>query len=107
MNEEIDRINRELPNTLHNEKTNAIRQWISSVINRMERYKAEHNRLLKEHMTQLELAIWQTRLDEKEDANSTLEAQSNKTKDTERKETRITSGAHIIIKNVLPFLRMA
>jgi hypothetical protein len=111
MNGEIDRINRELPNTLHNEKTNAIRQWISSVINRMDHYKAEHNRLLKEHMTQLELAIWKTRLDaEEEDDNSTQEVQSNKANtdtDCVRKGKRITSGAHAIIKNVLPFLELA
>eukprot|EP00986_Skeletonema_menzelii_P004535 scaffold1551_cov74-Skeletonema_menzelii.AAC.1 len=55
LNQEIDRINQELPDTQAHEKTDLIRRWIISVIERMEHYKVEHNRLLKEHMTQLEL----------------------------------------------------
>jgi hypothetical protein len=43
INQEIDRINQDLPNTPANEKTDAIRQWITSVINRMEHYKSQHN----------------------------------------------------------------
>eukprot|EP00986_Skeletonema_menzelii_P010359 scaffold5047_cov127-Skeletonema_menzelii.AAC.3 len=108
MNGEIDRINQELPNNPQNEKTDLIRQWILSVIDRMERYKAEHNRLLKEHMTQLELAVWKTKLDEKVD-NSTLKVQAKRIKideESAREEKRITSGADIIIKNVLPFLKL-
>ena len=111
MNEEIDRIKQGLPGIHAEEKTNAIRQWVISVINRMEHYKAEHNRLLKEHITQLELAIWKTRLDaEEEDGNLTLEVQSNKANtdtDCVRKGKHITSGADTIIKNVLPFLKLA
>ncbi len=63
-------------------------------------------------MTQLELAIWKAKLDEKEgEDKSTLEVQPKKAKvDVEamRKEKRITSGASIsiIIKNVLPFLEL-
>ena len=108
MNQEINQINRELPSTDGVEKANAIRLWIRSVINRMERYKAEHNRLLKEHVVQLELAIWKTKLDEEED-NITQNAQTKRVEvDNERskEEKRITSGADIIIKNVLPFLKL-
>eukprot|EP00986_Skeletonema_menzelii_P004452 scaffold1518_cov113-Skeletonema_menzelii.AAC.4 len=108
LNEEIDRINQELPNTHNSEKANTVRRWITSVIDRMEHYKAEHNRLLKEHMTQLELAVWKTKLDEKED-KSTMKVQSKRAKIDEgsaREEKRITSGADIIIKNVLPFLKL-
>ena len=108
MNGEIDRINQELPNTHVNEETDAIRRWIISVIDRMEHYKAEHNRLLKEHMTQLELAVWKAKLDEKVD-NSTIKMQSKRAKideESAREEKRITSGADIIIKNVLPFLKL-
>ena len=108
MNEEIGRINRELPNTPADEKTDLIRLWISSVINRLEHYKAEHSRLLKEHMTQLELAIWTAKLDEKEeDSNQKVEVKRAKIDlGNARKEKRITSGADIIIKNVLPFLQL-
>ena len=108
MNEEFNCINRELPRTHMNEKTDAIRLWIRSVINRMDHYKTEHNRLLKEHMTLLELAVWKAKLDEKdEDSAQKAEAKNAKiVKDCAREEKRITSGADIIIKNVLPFLKL-
>ena len=111
MNEEIDRINRELPDISMTEKAKFIRRWVRSVINRIEHYKAEHNRLLKEHMTQLELAVWKAKLDEKDDDSAqwvqTKRANKVDEKST-RGEKRITSGAdNIIIKNVLPFLKLA
>jgi hypothetical protein len=59
---------------------------------------------LKEDMTQLELAVWKANLDDKKE-----EAQAKRAKiDVEmaRKERRITSGASIVIKNVLPFLQL-
>ena len=123
---EIDHINRELSNALSTAKANAIRLWIESVINRMEHYKTEHNRLLKEHMTQLELAIWKTKLDStspnflkdmiwktmldknKDDSSEMVQAIKRAKIDETRakEEKRITSGADIIIKNVLPFLKL-
>ena len=108
MNQEIGRINRELPNTPADEKTDLIRLWISSVINRLEHYKAEHSRLLKEHMTQLELAVWKAKLDERYN-DSSQKVQVKRAKidvGNARKEKRITSGADIIIKNALPFLQL-
>eukprot|EP00986_Skeletonema_menzelii_P004536 scaffold1552_cov151-Skeletonema_menzelii.AAC.1 len=39
LNQEIDRINQELPDTQAHEKTDLIRRWIISVIERMEHYK--------------------------------------------------------------------
>ena len=108
MKEEINRINKELPSTPSGEKTDLIRLWILSVIDRMEHYKAEHNKLLKEHMTQLELAIWKAKLDERED-NITQNAQTKRNEvdnESSKEEKRITSGADIIIKNVLPFLKL-
>eukprot|EP00985_Skeletonema_marinoi_P004578 scaffold1985_cov82-Skeletonema_marinoi.AAC.2 len=101
---EINRINQVLPNSHDVEKTDLIRQWVRSVFGRMEHYKAEHNRLLKEYMTQLELALWKAKLDEKEEENSIQKVQAGI--DGTRKEKRITSGASIVIKNVLPFLRL-
>ena len=83
-----------------NEKTNARRLWVSSVINTMERYKAEHNRLLKEeHMAQVEL-------DEKEDEPCSCNLRQQHDVESMRREKRITSGACIVIKNVLPSLEM-
>jgi hypothetical protein len=113
MNQEINRINQLLPNIHHTEKTDAIRLWIQSVIDRMEHYKAEHNTLLKENMTQLELALWKANLDdqkgEKANSSSDVIVQAKKAKrDVEgmRREKRITSGASIVIKNILPFLQL-
>jgi len=111
MNQEIDRINQVLPNTPTNDKADAIRRWIRSVINRMEHYKAEHKILLKEDMTQLELAVWKAKLDEDEESQrDTLDGKGAKEAKIDvksaRKELRIIAGADIIIKNVLPFLQL-
>ena len=83
--------------------------WTSTVINRMEHYKSQHNQLLKENMTQVELAVWKAKLDEKEEDNSNVMVQAKKARidvESARKERRITSGASIVIKNVLPFLQL-
>jgi len=100
MNQEIVRINQVLPNTHPNEMIEEIKQWIRSVINRIEHYKAEHYALLKEDMTQLELAVWKAKLDEKEE-DDWMTVRAKKTK------KRITCGSDIIISNVLPFLQLA
>ena len=108
MDQEIGRINRVLPYTPR-EKADTIRQWIVSVINRMDHYKSQHNQLLKENMTQVELAVWKAKLDEKEEDNSNVMVQAKKARidvESARKERRITSGASIVIKNVLPFLQL-
>ena len=112
MNQEFNRINRELPIASDYERTDAIQLWVSSVIDTLGRFKAEHNRLLKEHTTQLELAIWKAKIEEEEEEcdDSTLQVQTKRAKidvENSRKEKRITSGADIIIKNVLPFLKLA
>jgi hypothetical protein len=104
MNQEIDRINQVLPNTPIYEKTGVIQGWIVSVISRMEHYKAEHNKLLKEDMTQLELALWKAKLDEIED--DSIEGRAMIATGSARFERRITSGASIVISNVLPFLQL-
>ena len=113
MNEEIDRINSDLEdNPVGDHKTRAIRQWIESVLERLNHYKTEHKALVKEAMTLLELALWKAKLlDEKEEEDHFLGGKqaSKKVKiDTEavRKELRITSGASDVIENVLPFLTL-
>jgi hypothetical protein len=109
MNQEIDRINQDLPNPPAGEKAGVIRMWIRSVISRMEHYKAEHLVLLKEDMTQLEVALWKAKLDDKDDDHSNLRVQAKKAKidvESMRNEGRIMSGASIVINNVLPFLKL-
>jgi hypothetical protein len=113
MNQEIDCINQVLPNIPANEKTDVIIHWTRSVLRRMEHYKAEHkhNRLVKEAATLLELALWKAKLGKKEeeDSYSNMKVQAKKIKidvEGKRKEKCITSGADIIIRNVLPFLKL-
>jgi len=107
MEETISRINQVLPDADQGDKIAIIRQWMDSVIDKMDHYKAEHRSYVKEAVTLLELALWKAKLGE-EDSYS-AEGRTNKAKldvDSARKERRITCGADMVIKNVLPFLRL-
>ena len=104
---ELSRINQVLPNTPGDEKTDAIRQWMEVVLDKMDHYKAEHCTLMKEAATLLELAIWKAKLGENEDECG--EGRTKKVKvdaESARRERRLTCGAEIVIKNVLPFLQL-
>ena len=105
---EIDRINQVLPNTRSYEKANAIRQWMHSVIDKMDHYKAEHGRYVKEATTLLELALWKANLDENGGDNVEMKGvrTTRGSRKRARKEMCVTSGASIVIKNVLPFLQL-
>ena len=111
MNNGIERINQTLPDTRSAEKTTAIRQWIRFVHLRMEHYKVEHKMLLKEAMTLLELALWKAKL-LNEEGRKCKDAEEKKPKkakidvNSAKKEHRVTCGANIVIKNVLPFLAL-
>ncbi len=124
MNEEIDSINQVVPN--HEEKDTAIQEWIGGVLESMEHYTLEHYALLKDNMTQLELALWKAQLYEREGEGDEFSLSSDlcvllekkmtflefaclKAKFDEefadaRHEARITCGANIIIPHVLSFL---
>ena len=109
MMEEIDRINQTLPVTYHVDKGAAINRWIEYVLHRMEHYKTEHQLLVKEAMTLLELALWKAKLlnEEGMKCEDPEEKKSKKAKidvNSARKQHRVTCGANIVIKNVLPFL---
>ena len=110
MNDEIDRINQDLPNTDSYEKTALIGQWMRSVLERITHYKSEHFILLKEFTTLIELALWKSKLDESQDERALGSDQPAKKAKIDmeavRQEKRITSGASIVIKNVLPFLKL-
>ncbi|KAK1742685.1 leucine-rich repeat domain-containing protein [Skeletonema marinoi] len=110
MKREINRINQVLPTTdsAENENTEAIQQWIRSVIRQIGHYKTQHKELLKDATTILELALWKAKMNEKEE-DSLGEVKAKKIKldmQSERSERRITSGANIVIKNVLPYLEL-
>jgi len=108
MTDEINRINQVLPNTDTFSRTLAVQQWIRTVISRLDHYKAEHRALLKEATTLLELALWKANLDDNK--GGVLEKEGVRTtrgrRKRARKEISITSGARIVIKNVLPFLEL-
>jgi hypothetical protein len=60
-------------------------------------------------MTQLELALWKAKLDLDEKEDEFLEGRVKRAKvdvESMRKEKGIKSGASIVIKNVLPFLKL-
>eukprot|EP00984_Skeletonema_dohrnii_P001476 scaffold470_cov72-Skeletonema_dohrnii-CCMP3373.AAC.5 len=108
MKDEINRINQALPNTTRLHKTTVIQQWIRSVIRRLDHYNTQHKALLKEATTLLELALWKAKIEEKEE-DSLRGVMAKRAKidiQSKRSERRITSGANIIIKNVLPFLEL-
>jgi hypothetical protein len=120
MTEEIQRINQILPGiTLYASKAAAIRPWIQSVIRNIESYKAEHRALLKEATTLLELALWKAQLhwgkegdsnmvgDEKEtDFEEVKLAKKAKMDLDSKRKARVTCGADVVIKNVMPFLML-
>ena len=109
MNAEIQSINQILPGTDLDEKTNEIRQWVQSVISKIDHYKAEHRELLKEAMSLLELALWKANLDENVVCDAAAQEGVRVTRGQRkraRKDRSITSGASVVIKNVLPYLIM-
>ena len=74
---------------------------------RLDQYKAQHRSLLREATTLLELALWRANLEDNE--VGVLEKEGVRTRrqiKRARKEISITSGANIVIKNVLPFLEL-
>ena len=109
MNDLVDSINQQLPNTPTAEKTTVIRRWMERVIRRVEHYKSEHCALLKEFTTLLELALWKANLDDNM-GNHGVAREGVRVTRGQRKRARkdrcITSGASIVIKNVLPFLKL-
>ena len=110
MKEEIDRINQDLSYTGYWGKATAIQQWIERVINRIAHYKTQHNALLKQATTLLELALWKAKLDDEYTGNDDGQEGARVTRrrvKRARKERCVTSGANIVIKNVLPFLQIA
>ena len=125
MNHEIGRINRDLPNT--HRKNRTIHQWTGRVLQKIRYYTSEHYELLKDNMTQLELALWKSKLHEMEgeefslssDLCVSLEKKMTflefvrwKAKVDEefaaakraRLEARVNCGATVIIPHVLSFL---
>ena len=110
MMDEINSINQSLPTTdAGRMKTAAIQQWMETVIRRLDHYKAEHQTLLKEATTLLELALWKANLRDNNGGEGEREGvrTTRGSRKRARKEICVTSGADIVIKNVLPFLQLS
>ena len=109
---EINRINQVLPNTPADEKTAVIKQWMDLVMEKLRPYVYEHCRYVREGIILLELAVWKAKLDEKEESSvDSAERKAEKANvdavtESGREEKRMTCGADIVMKNVLPFLRL-
>ena len=104
---EINHINHVLPGTPANNKINVIRDWMETTLNEIDYYKVKHKRYVKEGITLLELALWKAKLGEKDESYEEGKPKWTKV-DTEsvRKERRIACGAVMVIKHVLPFLKL-
>ncbi len=91
-------------------KSEAIQEWIDSVLQRMGYFRTEHQILLNEAMTLLELALWKAKLlnegDEKKCKVDEVRKKARIDTEAARKEHRVTCGASVVIKNVLPFLAL-
>eukprot|EP00984_Skeletonema_dohrnii_P027758 scaffold17415_cov101-Skeletonema_dohrnii-CCMP3373.AAC.3 len=90
-------------------KTMTLFIWLQHVQVDIDYYKLEHNNLLKESMSLLELALWKIKLDEKEESMlevpTTKKAKiGRKQKKTMRAQCRQECNATVVIENVLPFL---
>ena len=108
MNNEINSINQTLPTTKTWGKTEAIQQWMESSFHRLDHFKAEHHNILKEATTLLELALWKANLDHTGGDKHASEGvrTTRGSRKRARKEVCVTSGAGIVIKNVIPFLQL-
>ena len=104
MNQEINRINQTLPATPVEAKTNEIRCWIQDVANKLKHYKSRHHIILEEVATCIDLALWSLSLGNVDD-KSNVNSQTRHTR-SGRQEQRTTSGASIVISNVIPFLEL-
>jgi hypothetical protein len=127
MRGDISRINWYLPRSRF--KSLEIQEWILRILRRIKHYKAEHYALLKEAISLLELALWKAALSKQKDEGHSLDRKQPTKRakivdecgdtsakavgtvkgaksdiDAARRAARVTCGADIIIKNVLPFL---
>ncbi len=111
---EIDKIIQDLATAPADGKTAAVRQWIRRVHARVKHFTNEHNRSLGESAALLELSLWRDSLkveiDHDLEVEASLEAKPKKRPKIDvygaRQERRMTCGADVVIKNVLPFLQL-
>ena len=110
MVDEINRVNQVLPTLSRQERSNGltavIQRWMRSAFRQLDHYKVEHRKLLKEATTLLELALWKANLDDNNGGEREGVSTTKESRKRARKEISVTSGADVVIKNVLPFLKL-
>ena len=115
LKDEINSINQVLPtirgvNAYSDEseaKSRIIQWWMESATRKLNSYKAGHKFILKEATTLLELALWKANRDD--NGEDRLEREGVRTLaevENAMAGMRVTSGADVVIKNVLPFLAL-
>ena len=117
MNDLLGSVNQNLLND--EQKASSINLWLASVHTKIDHFRIEHNSLLKEALSLLELALWKVKIDEHAECCVHLapakkakmtEFQVNRKRDSEltsiddRISCRLECGANVVIENVLPFL---
>ena len=93
--EKVNMFNRVLPTIPSNLKTRAKQQCIESVIDKIKFYKSEHNQLLRQAASVLELALWKTQMER--EMVQTLDV-------SHRADCRYVCKSDVVIANVLSFL---
>jgi hypothetical protein len=106
MEEENDRINQTLPEIPATQKIEAIKEWERTVTHKLNVYTTKHLMLLHKVKMLLELALWKAKLEEKKCTLGVITNGPDINVESVRKECRVTCGASIVIKNVLPFLAL-
>lgn len=94
--EKVNLFNRVLPTIPSNLKTRAMQQCIESVMDKIKFYKSEHNQLLKQAASVLELALWKTQI-EREMIQQKLDV-------GHRADCRYVCKSDVVIANVMSFL---
>ena len=111
MTQLINRVQLSLRTTPTSSKTTCIQNWMVSVHRSFNKYKRQHEKMIKDASTLLELALWKFMLEETNEV-SISEVKPNKRAKVDvnntRMQVRVTSGAvmSIVIKNVFPYLRL-
>lgn len=94
--EKVNLFNRVLPTIPSNLKTRAMQQCIESVMDKIKFYKSEHNQLLKQAASVLELALWKTQIER--------EMIQQKLAVGHRADCRYVCKSDVVIANVMSFL---
>ncbi len=86
-----------LPTIPSNLKTRALQQCIESVIDKIKFYKLQHNQLLKQAASVLELALWKAQMEREMVQKQTLDV-------SHKADCRYVCKSDMVIANVMSFL---